>query len=303
MKNFIFFLPVAALLMMAALTSCEDKEKSTPSEVQRDAVVTALSKYNELSEFNALLQKMYVSDIQADEFTVFAIKNEGMGKSSINEGINLRRHIVTRKYSKSSLTNEQLLTALDGTVLKIIIMGERVYVNGVELGEEIPAGNSVAYIVEKPITSAFNTVQYSFTVYECNAAWSPSNNIPYLAAPGATVSLYDRDNSEYTLGTYITDTAGKLTITLVNGSYAYKVTKGNASNISKDGFLIVGIFTEIGGWHPVQPSAVLGGLKYADLNGDGIINNDDKPWGGLIWLPSSQDVYIAAADFAPTYKP
>ena len=86
--------------------------------------------------------------VKAENLTVFAVNNNGMSKSTDN-GINLKRHIVVGKYLKSSLTNGQKLLALDGTVLTIIIMGERVFVNGVVLSDEIQADNSIAYIVEK----------------------------------------------------------------------------------------------------------------------------------------------------------
>ena len=317
MNKHFFSVILITALFAAILTSCDKKEddlKPTSSGAQRDALVASLSKYDELSEFVALLKELYVDDINVEGFTVFAVENEGMNES-IEEGINMKRHMLARNHSKSSLTNGQQLVALDGTVLKIIIMGGRVYVNGVELGDEIQVGNSVAYIVGKPITTAFNIAQYSFSVYECNSAWSPDNNVPYLAGSSAIVNLRDDQGRE--LDTYTTDTNENLTVTLVDGAYYYKVTKGTASNISEDGFIIVGIFTsqeEILN-SPFQTSAVVGGLKFADLNWDGIINDGDKPWTwnefwlpppppyGFLWLQSSQDVYIAAADFAPTYKP
>ena len=315
MNKTVFSFILSTALFAAVLTSCEKKEDSSKSSgAQRNALVSTLNKHDDLSKFVALLKELYVDDIKVEGFTVFAVTNEGMDKS-IEEGINLKRHMVASKYLKSSLTNGQQIVALDGTVLKIITMGGRVYVNGVELGDEIHASNSVAYIVEKPITVAFNTAQYSFSVYECNAAWSPNNNVPYLAVSGAVINLRDSQGRE--LDTHTTDTNGNLTITLVDGKYFYKVTKGTASIISKDGFIIAGMFTsqeEILN-SPFQTSAVVGGLKFADLNWDGRINDDDKPWTwnepwlpppppyGFIWLQTSQVVYIAAADFAPTYKP
>jgi hypothetical protein len=44
-------------------------------------------------------------------------------------------------------------------------------------------------------------------------------------------------------------------------------------------------------------------LLFSDLNGDGIFDEADKPAGGYVRMQSIQDVYIAAADFAPTYRP
>ena len=44
-----------------------------------------------------------------------------------------------------------------------------------------------------------------------------------------------------------------------------------------------------------------GSLKYADLNDDGMINDIDRPENGLVMLLQSQNVYIADANFMPTY--
>jgi len=274
---------------------------------EKETILEELNKNDDLSEFVAALEQLDLAGINAEELTVFALKNSGMGKSSIkaagDDEFDIMRHVVSGKYPKSSLTDGQQLTALDGTTLTIIIMGGRIYVNGVELGAEITTGGSVVYIVEQTLPATSNTAQYSITTHECNASWTPENNTSYLTASDATVSL--RDSLGRALGPYTTGTDGKVTMTLVKGRYTYKVTKGNASNISKDGFLIAGIFTsqqEIDNY-PRQSSAVLGGLKFADLNYDGIINNDDKPSEGFIRLLPTQDTYIAAADFEPSYKP
>jgi len=303
-----FFFIVMTALFAAVFTSCDKDEvtKKTSAEVQKETILTALNKNSDLSEFSAVLNLLYLADIDVAGLTVFAVKNDGMNKSALkvtDDGLNLKRHIVAGKYLKSLLINGQKLVALDGTILTITIMGDRVYVNGVELGDEIQAGNSIVYIVGKAIPTSANTAQYSFIVYTCNAAWSPDNPIPYHATANATVSL--RDELGRGLGSYTTDNDGKLTLILVEGDYSYQVTKGNASNISKEGFLIVGIFTSQEEIYnsPFQPQAVLGGLKFADINWDGIINNADKHADGYVWLQSSQNVYIATTDFAPTYKP
>ena len=320
-RFFVNQLVIAAIAVSAALTSCDDKEdKLTPAEVQKEAIVSALENNSELSEFATALIALNFSGIEAEELTVFAVKNGGMSKSKSalmatgDDDFDVKRHVVKGKYSKSSLTDGRILEALDGSSLTISVKDVKTYINGVELGSETTVGNSILFVVEKaiPATAPYipETENYSFTVYECNAAWSPDNNIPYLAASSAVVIVIDSLGRE--LDTYTTNASGKLTITLEKARYSYRVTKVNASNISNEGFLIIGIFTEqeeldiinsSGIQYPAQSPAVLGGLKFADLNGDGRLNNDDKPAGGIVSLLSSQDVYIAAADFAPTYKP
>jgi len=307
-KQFFSFI-VSVALFAAVLTSCEKKEVDpdlTPSEVQKDAIIAELSKNKNLSEFVELLKTLDAADIDADKLTVFAVSNAGMSKSSLKstaeDGVVLKRHIVEGQYSQTTLTDSLQITALDGTVLLITIIDGVYYVNGIEIGTEIPADNSIAYIVDMALR-AKPVQRYDFNVYECNPAWSPANNVPYLLVSEAVISIRDELGSE--LGPFTTDDGGIFNITLERGTYFYKVTKGNASNISKDGFLIAGIITsefEIDTIPKPFPT-VLGGLLFADLNGDRVINDADKPVDGYVRLQSNQSVYIAPADFAPTYRP
>ena len=303
----IFSFIVMTAVFAAVLISCEKKEENpelTPSEVQKDAIIAELSKNDNLSEFVELLKTLDISDVDTKEFTIFAVSNAGMSKSSlksaVDNGVVLKRHIVEGQYSHTALTDSLQITALDGTILLITIIDGVYYVNGIEIGTEIPADNSIAYIIDMALR-AKPVQRYSFNVYECNPMWSPANNVPYLLAPDAVISVRDELGSE--LGPFTTNEAGIIDITLERGNYFYKVTKGNASNISKDGFLIAGIFTDEGSALDTIPYAVPGGLIFADLNGDRIINDADKPVGGYARLLSNQSVYIAASDFTPTYQP
>jgi len=305
-KNF-FSIIVMTAVFAAVLTSCEQKEenpKLTPPEVQRDAIIAELSKNNNLSEFVELLKTLDVTDIDADKLTIFAVSNAGMSKSSLKSAADndvvLKRHIVEGQYSTSTLTDSLQITALDGTILLITIFDGVYYVNGIEIGTEIPADNSIAYIVDMALR-AKPIQRYSFNVYECNPLWTPANDVPYLLASDAVISVRDELGSE--LGPFTTNEAGIFDITLERGIYFYKVTKGNASNISKDGFLIAGIFTDAGSALDTIPNAVPGGLIFADLNYDGKINDADKPINGYARLQPIQNVYIAAPDFKPAYQP
>ena len=151
MSRKIFSIIMVTALFAAVLTSCEQKEenpKLTPSEVQRDAIIAELSKNNNLSEFVELLKTLDISSVNAEEFTIFAVNNAGMSKSSlksaVDDGVVLKRHIVEGQYSQSALTDSLQITALDGTILLVTIIDGVYYVNGVEIGTEIPADNSIA---------------------------------------------------------------------------------------------------------------------------------------------------------------
>ena len=305
-RTFFSFIVISALFA-SVLTSCEKKEEDpehTPSEMQKDAIIAELSKISNLSEFVDLLKTLDISGVNTEKLTIFAVSNAGMNKSSLkstgDEGIVLQRHIVEGQYSQSALTDSLQITALDGTILLVTIIDGVYYVNGIEIGTEIPADNSIAYIIDMALRA--NPVQrYNFNVYECNPLWSPANHVPYHLAPDAVISIRDELGSE--LGPFTTNEAGIFDVTLERGTYFYKVTKSNASNISKDGFLIAGIYDFEGSTIDTIPNAVPGGLRFVDLNGDGIIDDNDKPVDGYVRLQSNQSVYIAAADFVPTYQP
>jgi hypothetical protein len=109
----------------------------------------------------------------------------------------------------------------------------------------------------------------------------------WTAASGATVYLYDSSNavtSNLPKYTQTTDSKGDVKFTVVySGQYyvvAQKVVaqKGNAKNYY-NGLIPVGIFqsqTEIRNSPAQNPPAVVGGIKFRDTNGDGVVNASDN---------------------------
>jgi hypothetical protein len=100
-----------------------------------------------------------LAGVKAAELTVFAATNDAYGNSALRsaeeetgcEYVEIDRHIVEGKYTRSELTDSLFLTALDGTRLLVTRMGERIYINGVELVDAIPVGDHMVYIVENAI--------------------------------------------------------------------------------------------------------------------------------------------------------
>jgi len=76
----------------------------------------------------------------------------------------LKRHIVEGQYSQSALTDSLRITALDGTILLVTIIDGVYYVNGIEIGTEIPADNSIAYIIDM-VLRAKPIQRYDLNVY------------------------------------------------------------------------------------------------------------------------------------------
>jgi hypothetical protein len=148
-----------------------------------------------------------------------------------------------------------------------------------------------------------------FEAYSCNAQWSPQSNVPYLAAEGAEIKVYKGPDE---VGRYITDIGGQAAAELEPGEYAYRIAKGSAANVPDDtaGFVIAGIFTSQEEANSLsQSGAQLGGLKFIDINGDGIINSADRVENGRAPLRVDADsvemrvtAYIAPRDFVPGYN-
>jgi len=136
---------------MAAFMSC-DEDKIDSAETQKEAILAALGKNSEISDFvDALKQVNFPRDVNSDEITIFAVKNGGGVKSSTakstgGEAFNVLRHIVASRIT--SLTDGLTLAALDGSTLTIKVVGGQVFVNGVPVGSTININaNSFAFIV------------------------------------------------------------------------------------------------------------------------------------------------------------
>lgn len=117
------------------------------------------------------------------------------------------------------------------------------------------------------------------TVFSASS-WTPGN--PDLSiVPGATMQLY-KDQASFDSGTpdytFKSDENGKIIFYDLDVVAKYFVVeKGTESNIV-NGYLIEGVFQSQADIDnsPHQDGATVGGLKYADINGDGVINEDDK---------------------------
>jgi len=139
----------------------------------------------------------------------------------------------------------------------------------------------------------------SFKVYSCNMQWTPQNNVPYNMAANAEVKLY-KDSVE--VGIYKTDATGIARAELEDGNYAYVVTKGDECNINEAGYECVGLFTtqeQIDNLH----YGALGFPIIRDMNGDGVINDEDKVGKASLTVSKDEtvEVYIASLNYKPVY--
>jgi hypothetical protein len=127
-------------------------------------------------------------------------------------------------------------------------------------------------------------------------SWTPINNEGDLVA-GTSVKLLDIDNPDKAMPLYegITDANGKLVINNVSeGIYFVYLLKGEKSNIfakeiiqgEEVGYAISGIFqsqSEID-QSITLPWTVPGDPILIDVNGDGILNKNDKTFGNMVTI-------------------
>ncbi len=146
-----------------------------------------------------------------------------------------------------------------------------------------------------------NPIVY-FTVYNCSN-WTLENFRE--PQPNAIINVYTDPDEVGTANTYDVLTTDHNGQAILYGSrenhYYFTAEIGNKSNIV-NGYLLIGTYNsqeEIDS-HAYDPNAEIGGLKFADINGDGVINENDKinyDWiNRSIFLTNdfiSKDVYLA----------
>ena len=146
-----------------------------------------------------------------------------------------------------------------------------------------------------------NPIVY-FTVYDCSN-WIPENFRE--SQPDAIIKVYTDPDDVGTANTYDVLTTDQEGQAILYGSrenhYYFTSEIGNKSNIV-NGYLLIGTYNseEDIASSPSYPNAEVGDLKFADINNDGIINENDKinyDWiNRSIFLTNdfiSKDVYIA----------
>lgn len=138
--------------------SCSNKVSEDESLRPKEIILKALSTHNELSDFSTAFNDVNFSLIKANELTVFAVPNgffndPVLRSSSTNpcDDKIIDRHIIAGQYTQVDLTDSLFLTSIDGTILLITINEGRIFINGAELTDLIPAGENAIFIVDKAI--------------------------------------------------------------------------------------------------------------------------------------------------------
>lgn len=258
MKTLAYYL--LGIFSLCILNACENEENPTPEpppskgqEAVQEIVEVLKESNPEVSQFVEILEKVNVADLTQDELTVFAVKNTSTAsRATVLDTASIKNHIAKGRYAKEDLTDGSTLTSISNETLYVTRTENDVLINGVKIeGNAIPAGNSYVYVVPEVIPTA-EVPLHATTII---------TKLPTGEAL-AGVNIEAKDGRGNLLGTFTTNENGEAIIQHQSDTLSYVISKENFSNLH-DGFLIAGMDEN-------------GNLIYADLNGDGLINVDDK---------------------------
>lgn len=261
MKTLAYYL--LGIFSLCILNACENEENPTPEpppskgqEAVQEIVEVLKESNPEVSQFVEILEKMNVADLTQDELTVFAVKNTSTAsRATVLDTASIKNHIAKGRYAKEDLTDGSTLTSISNETLYVTRTENDVLINGVKIeGNAIPAGNSYVYVVPEVIPTA------EVPLVPLHAT-TIITKLPTGEAL-AGVNIQAKDGRGNLLGTFTTNENGEAIIQHQSDTLSYVISKENFSNLH-DGFLIAGMDEN-------------GNLIYADLNGDGLINVDDK---------------------------
>lgn len=261
MKTLAYYL--LGIFSLCILNACENEENPTPEpppskgqEAVQEIVEVLKESNPEVSQFVEILEKVNVADLTQDELTVFAVKNtSAASRATVLDTASIKNHIAKGRYAKEDLTDGSTLTSISNETLHVTRTENDVLINGVKIeGNAIPAGNSYVYVVPEVIPTA------EVPLVPLHAT-TIITKLPTGEAL-AGVNIEAKDGRGNLLGTFTTNENGEAIIQHQSDTLSYVISKENFSNLH-DGFLIAGMDEN-------------GNLIYADLNGDGLINVDDK---------------------------
>lgn len=260
MKTLAYYL--LGIFSLCLLNACGDEDSPTPEpppskgqeEVQK--IVEVLESQPEISQFVDMLKQVDVADLNENQLTVFAVKNPNTASRTAQlDSASIKNHIAKGSYTKDDLKDGTKLTSISNETLYVTRTEDDVQINGVKIeGNAIKAGNSYVYVVPEviPMIEAPTIPLHATTII---------TKLPTGEAL-AGVNIEAKDGRGNLLGTFTTNENGEAIIQHQSDTLSYVISKENFSNLH-DGFLIAGMEEN-------------GNLIYADLNGDGLINVDDK---------------------------
>jgi len=323
----ILFISVLSLITTSLFMACDsdDPEVTPPSKgaEQIEQVIKELEKNSEVKEFTSALKSAASSlNVEEEKLTVLAAKNFNPLKSTaenISPGITtLKRHIVKGAYNFSAMTtNEMELKSIANDVLYVTKENGKTLVNGIPVSSTSPtkAGDSYIYVVDETIPDAKDIPEtknkIAIKVLECNEAWSEQNNVESTVSNQVTITFYEKKGDKYNeISSIESDEKGEVVFNHNYSDNLYYNVKKEGKKTSYSDYLPVGVFTsqnQIDSYPEYRTGSILdmvspGSIKLADINGDGIIDEQDKVSSEYfsVEINDEQTVYLVSPE--PLYE-
>lgn len=314
--NKLIFLCLLSIISYSCSDDDEDPAIQTPNieaEVQIKEVLDILKKEDELSTFCEALTDIDAKKFADKEFTILAYKNQNTPKTrSLKadsvEQLETMRHIIGGRHTFEELSKLSKIVALskDTLYIKYSETDKSITVNGILLGKSITADKSIVFVTDGIIPKLQDTAnveekEFLFKVMDINSNWRNSNDSEgSRLTENALITIYENDKIIKELRTDKDGVARFLYKGNNNLDYAVKT---DTSNMIYQDYLVAGLFTsqEQISKSPVQEGkfkAIPGGLRFVDINGDGLINEKDKvDRRGLINLSDNMIVYLVGKSY------
>lgn len=259
-----------ALIPILFLNSCQ--EESHIYDVE-PALETVQLKSAATSDYLEDLIET-IETLVEDEFI-----SEGQGNALISKIENAMRNLEKGNHNAAS-----------GQLAAVVNQVESLIDDGII---PIDHGENLILVTENIITMVPKDLSAEFTIKD-GTSWTPANQGLDVASD-ATIKLF-ADQASFDNGIpdfiRISDESGIVKFyNMPEGVYLMLVEKDDLSNIV-NGYLVAGVYqneAEIA-FGPIQEGATVGGLKYTDVNADGIINDDDKIYHDAITIVNHQVV-------------
>ncbi len=305
--------------------ACDDEKDPEPTpkpgEKAIEDVINALEKIEDVDDFTEALKKIGTVDLENDEVTVFAVKDDtGSTSASVQKeepatraGITtteVKRHIAKGRHNLSSMSGDKLeLESIAGDKLIVTKEGSKYLVNGVALVSSSPvtAGNSYIYVVPE-IIPAYDpgpepavSRMFRFLVHSLNNEFKEEGDPEMFPAGEATVTIFKKADEKYIeLKELTTNSDGTLLWeTSEEGEIYFTVIKEKASAFY-EGYRIAGLVTTSDELEnePVYITGTsldyryLGALIVVDRGSDGKIDKEDRFSDEYIFAYEDEDDYI-----------
>lgn len=282
--------------------SCSDSGNETPpkdipnleAEKQIEEVIDLIGNDKELSTFKEALAKVDAKKFEEKEFTILAYKTKQDAKAPTTKATDAKntvqqdnetlRHIIGGHHPLDALKKLRYIVALskDTLFIKYSEAEKTIAINGVLLGKSMTAGKSIVFVTDSIIPQAKDTAvikekEYLFRVMNINANWSPENASEASGfAENALITIYKEDKVIKELKT---DKDGLARFTYKEDNDLEFLVKTDTSSMLYQRYFVQGLFfsQELVETSPIQKEykAVMGGLRFMDINADGVIDSND----------------------------